>query len=114
MLQIFRLCCALIAAFKPVFKSGAANDQHIKFVKINIDQMPHIASKYGIRGIPDVKFLCEGKEVREVAGYISKYNFKKDIDKMVTSARSCLANLSYVQPSSASNTIFMSNGSEAE
>ncbi len=100
--------------FKPVFKSGAATDQHIEFVKINIDQMPHIASKYGILRIPDVKFLCEGKEVREVAGYISKYNFKKDIDKMVTSAPSCLANLSSVQPSSASNTIFMSNGSEAE
>jgi thioredoxin-like negative regulator of GroEL len=101
-------------AFKPVFESVAANDQHIKFVKINIDQMPHISSKYGILRIPDVKFPCEGKEVREVAGCISKYNFKKDIDKMVTSAPSCLANLSSVQPSSASNTIFMSNGSEAE
>ena len=94
-------------AFKPVFESAAANDQHIKFVKINIDQMPHIALKYGVRGVPDVKFPCEGKEVREVGGYISKYNFNKDIHKMVTSAPSCLANLSSVQPSSASNTIFM-------
>lgn len=108
------LLCPYCRAFKPVFESVAANDQHIKFVKINIDQMPHINSKYGIQGIPDGKFPCEGKEVREVAGYISKYNFNKDIDEMVTSAPSCLANLSSVQPSSASNTIFMSNGSEAE
>jgi|SRR5918996_257840 thioredoxin 1 len=109
------LLCPYCRAFKPVFESVAANDQDINnFVKVNVDQMPHIASKYGIQGIPDVKFLCEGKEVREVAGYISKDNFKKDIDKIVTSAPSCLANLSSVQPSSASNTISMLNGSEAE
>ncbi len=32
-------------AFKPVFESVAANDQDVKFVKVNVDQMPHIASK---------------------------------------------------------------------
>ncbi len=100
-------------AFKPVFESVAANDQDVKFVKVNVDQMPHIASKYGTQGTPDVKFP-KGKEVREVAGYIPKGNFKKDLDKVVTSVPSCLANLSSVQPSSASNTISLLNGSEAE
>jgi thioredoxin len=107
--------CPYCRAFKLVFESVTPNDQHIKFVKINIDQMPHITSKYGIQGIPDVKFHCEGKEVvGEVAGYISKDNFKKDIDKIITSAPSCLANLSSVQPSSANNTISILNESEAE
>jgi thioredoxin-like negative regulator of GroEL len=100
--------------YKPVFESMAANDQHVQFVKINIDQKPHIISKYGIQGIPDVKFPCDGKEDREVVGYISKDNFKKDIEKIVTSAPSCLANLSSVQPSSASNTISILKGGVAE
>ena len=112
--DFWALLCPYCRGYKPVFESVAANDQRIKFVKINIDQMPHIISKYGIQGIPDVKFPCEGKEVSEVAGYISKYNFKKDIDKIVTSASSCLANLSSVQPSSASNTIPILKEGEAE
>jgi thioredoxin 1 len=106
--------CPYCRACKPVFELVAANDQHIKFVKINIDQMPHITSKYGIQGISDVNFSREEQEVGEVAGYISKDNFKKDIDKIITSAPSCLANLSSVQPSSANNTISILNESEAE
>jgi thioredoxin-like negative regulator of GroEL len=39
----------------------------IRFVKVNIDELPDIASRYGIQGIPVVKFFCEGKEVGELA-----------------------------------------------
>jgi len=108
--------CPCCSAFKPVFESAVPKDQDIKFVKGNVDQMPDIASKkYGTQGIPVVKFFCEGRGVGEVVGYIPKDNFKKDIDKMVISTPpSCLANLSSVKPSSASNTISMLNGREAE
>ncbi len=105
--------CPYCRAFQPVFESVAPKDQNIEFVRINVDQMPDIASKYGTQRIPVVKFFCEGKGVGEVVGYIPKDNFKKDIDKMVTSAPSCLANLSSVKPS-ASSTISMMNGREAE
>ena len=90
--------------FKPVFESVAPEHLDVKFVKVNIDQMPDIASKYGIQGIPVVKFFCEGKEVGEVVGYIPKNNFKKEIERIGTSASSCLANLSSFKPS-AGNTI---------
>jgi thioredoxin 1 len=107
--------CPCCSAFKPVFESAVPKDQDIEFVRFNVDQMPDIApKKYGIQGIPDVKFLCEGKEVGEVVGYIPKDNFKKDIYKMVVrSAPSCLANLSSAKPSAA-NTISMLNGREEE
>jgi thioredoxin 1 len=93
--------CPYCSAFKSVFESVSLKDQDIKFVKDNVDQMQDIApKKYGTQGIPAVKFFCEGKEIGEVVGYIPKDNFKKDIDKMVTSTPSCLANLSSVKPSS--------------
>lgn len=99
---------------KPVFEAVPANDQHVRFVKINIDQMPHIISEYGIQGIPDVKFPCEGKEDREIAGYTPKDKVKKDIDKMnIRNASSCLTNLSSAKHS-ASNTIPIWNGGGAE
>ena len=114
--DFWALLCPYCMAFKPVFELAPPKDQDIEFVKVNVDQMPDIASKkYGIQGIPVVKFFCEGKGVGEVVGYIPKDKFKKDIDKMVISTPpSCLANLSSVKPSSASNTISMLNGREAE
>jgi thioredoxin 1 len=91
--------CPYCRTFKPVFESVASEYAEIKFVKANVDQVPDIASKYGIQGIPVVKFFCEGKEVGEVVGYVSKDNFKKEIDKIAKSTPSCLANLSSVRAS---------------
>jgi hypothetical protein len=73
----------------------AANEQYINFVKLTVDQMLDITSTYGTQGVvvSVVRFFCDDKESGEVViGYIPKDNSKKDIDKMVTSAPSCLAN----------------------
>ncbi len=68
--DFWALLCPYCRAFKPVFESVAANDQDINFVRVNVDQMPDIASKkYGIQGIPVVKFFCEGKGVGEVVAF---------------------------------------------
>jgi thioredoxin 1 len=106
--------CPCYSASKPVFESVLPKDQDTKFVRVNVDQIPDIASKkYGFQRVPViVKFFCESKEVGEVAGYTPKDNL--DIDKMVVgSPPICLANLSPTKPS-ASNTISMLNGVEAE
>jgi thioredoxin 1 len=106
--------CPYYGAFKPVFESVRPKGQDIEFAKANVDQMPRIASKYGIQGKHIVKFFCEGKELGEVVGYILKDNIKKDIDKRVISNPvSCLTNLSSVKLS-LSNMISMLNGRESE
>ncbi len=53
---------------KPVFEAIAKEYPDIKFVKVNVDQDPEIASNYGVLGIPIIKFFCEGKEVGEIVG----------------------------------------------
>lgn len=91
--------CPYSRTFKPVFESVAQGYSDIKFVKVNIDEVPEISSRYEIQGIPVVKFFCKGKEVGEVVGYIPKDAFKKEVDRMATSASGCLANLSSVKTS---------------
>jgi len=107
--------CPCCSASKPVFESVIPKDQDTKFVRVNVDQIPDIASKkYGTQGVPVVKFFYESKEAEEVVGYTPIVNFKKDIDKIVVrSAPSCLTNLSSAKPS-ASNTISMLNERGAE
>jgi hypothetical protein len=106
--------CPYCRAFKPVFESVRPRGQDIGFknpmsikCRVLLQNMGHKENM--------LSSFSEGKELGEVVvGYIPKDNFKKDIDKIVTSnPASCLANLYSVKPS-ASNTLSMLNGREAE
>ena len=87
--------CPFCTRLKPVF-DAVANDyaDKIKFVKINVDQEPHLASRYGIQGIPVIKFFCEGKEVGEIVGYLPQNALTKEIENISKNAPNCLANTS--------------------
>ena len=86
--------CPYCTRLKPVFESVANDYPDIKFVKVNVDQEQEIASRYGIQGIPVIKFFCESKEVGEIVGYIPKEILKKEIEKISNNAQNCLANTS--------------------
>jgi thioredoxin 2 len=44
----------------------------LKVVKLNIDEAPRIAQRYGIQGIPTLVVIRDGKEVDRLAGAPSK------------------------------------------
>src|SRR5215211_4915540 len=89
--------CPYCLRLKPIFESVANDYPDIKFVKVNVDQEQEIASRYGIRGIPVIKFFCEGEEVGEIVGYISKDALNKEIKRVSDSVQSCLANTSLMR-----------------
>src|SRR5713226_1599239 len=63
--------CPYCMRLKPVFDSGAKDyGENIKFVKVNVGEEWELTSRYGIQGIPVIKFFCEGKEVGEIVGYL--------------------------------------------
>jgi len=86
--------CPYCKMLKPIFESLAAEYPQIRFAKVNVDEEPDIASRYGIQGIPVIKFFCEGKEIGEIIGYSPRENLKKEIEKISANAPSCLANTS--------------------
>ena len=53
-------------------------------VKLNVDDNPSTAQRYGIKGIPTLILFHEGKEVERVVGATSKESISKMIDKHVT------------------------------
>ena len=53
----------------------------IKVGKLNVDDNPTTATKYGIRGIPTLLFFKGGKVVQQVTGVKSKAEIKKIIDE---------------------------------
>jgi len=44
----------------------------VKFVKINIDDSPEVASEYGIRSIPTLMVFKDGQKVETRLGSMSK------------------------------------------
>ena len=53
-------------------------------VKLNVDDNPSTAQRYGIKGIPTLILFREGKEVERVVGATSKESITRMIDKYVT------------------------------
>ncbi len=86
--------CPYCVRLKPIFESVAEDYQDIKFVKVNVQEEAELASKYGIQGIPVIKFFCEGKEVGEIVGFIPEDELKKQVEKIAKNVPNCLNNTS--------------------
>lgn len=58
-------CRALAPALEGIAK---AYDSRVRVAKVNVDDCPGLASRYGIRGVPTLLFFKEGEEVDRVVG----------------------------------------------
>ncbi len=56
-------------------------EDKIKVGKLNVDDNPDTATKYGIRGIPTLLFFKGGQVVQQVTGVKSKAEIKNIIDE---------------------------------
>jgi len=55
----------------------------VVFGKLNVDDNPQVASKYGIVSIPTILFVKDGKVIGQHVGLLAKDPMKKKIDEFV-------------------------------
>lgn len=61
--------CAPCVALAPIIeKVSESTKDSAKVLKLNVDENPDIAMRYGIRGIPTVKLFKDGEEVENIVG----------------------------------------------
>jgi thioredoxin 1 len=58
-------------------------DGRVEFVKLNTDDNPNTAVKFGIRSIPTLLVFKEGKPVGQIIGFRPKSELKKRLDAVV-------------------------------
>ncbi len=58
-------------------------DGRVKFVKLNTDENPVVAGKYGIRSIPTLLIFKGGEAVGQVVGFRPKSDLAKHLDEVV-------------------------------
>ncbi len=56
-------------------------DGKVKFVKLNTDDNPQIAGKYGIRSIPTLLVFKGGEPVSQIVGFRPKSDLAKRLDE---------------------------------
>jgi len=63
--------CGPCISFAPVFEEASENNVGIAFGKVNVDEEPELAAQYGIRSIPTLVVLKDGRIVRREVGALS-------------------------------------------
>ena len=71
--------CGPCRAFGPVFEKSSKAHSDIYFAKVNVDEQPEIASKFGVRSIPTIVAIKNQTVVFNQAGMLRE----GDLDKLV-------------------------------
>ncbi|MBD3314931.1 MAG: thioredoxin [Chitinivibrionales bacterium] len=76
--------CGPCKMLTPILEELAEEyDGNVVFAKINIDDNPHVASKYGINSIPSLLFIKNGSVEDQQVGLLAKGPLKAKIDKFI-------------------------------
>ena len=73
--------CGPCRAISPVLEELAkGSGGKITLAKVNVDESPGLAARYGIRSIPTVLFVKQGKVADQVIGAVPRAKLKDKLD----------------------------------
>ena len=73
--------CAPCRAIAPALEELARESGgRVSVAKVNVDEQPGLAARYGIRSIPTILFVKGGKVMDQVIGAVPKAQLKKKLD----------------------------------
>lgn len=76
--------CGPCQMMKPVFEEASKEyDGKVKFMKLNTEEEPMLASDFGIRGIPTLIVMDRGEEMQRISGFMPKEHLKDFINKTI-------------------------------
>ena len=71
MVDFWAAWCGLCRLIAPVLEELAeASDGRVTLAKVNVDENPGLAQRYGIRSIPTILFVKDGQVVDRVVGAV--------------------------------------------
>ena len=73
--------CAPCKAIAPVLEDLAKESAgRVTLAKVNVDENPGLAARYGIRSIPTILLVKGGSVVDQIVGAVPKAQLKKKLD----------------------------------
>jgi thioredoxin 1 len=75
--------CGPCRAVAPVLEDLArSSNGAVTLAKVNVDENPGLAARYGIRSIPTVLFVKDGKVRDQLIGAVPKSQIQKKLDSL--------------------------------
>jgi thioredoxin 1 len=87
-------CMRLMPIFEEVSKLYVGK---LIFAKVNVEEQKEIAKTNDILGIPIMKIFCDGKNMGDLVGYMSKEKLVQELDKMLSTIKECPTQSSTLQ-----------------
>lgn len=75
--------CAPCLMMAPVIEELESEMDGVKFVKLNVDENPEIASMFGIMSIPTLMIFRRGEVADMVVGVVAKDTLKERIERQM-------------------------------
>jgi len=76
--------CSVLAPRLEAIAEKRANSA--RFAKLNVDDSPTVAKRYGIRGIPTLILFQDGEEMERLVGVVTEEEIARAIDKHLSAA----------------------------
>ena len=84
-IDFWAVWCSPCKTFAPIFeKIQQEYYQDFVFVKINVDENPIVAQRYGISSIPTTLFIKGGQFLRKLVGVMNYATLKQILEKFKT------------------------------
>ena len=74
--------CGPCRAMAPQFEKAAELRPQYRFVKVDVDAEPALASAYGIRSIPTLMVLRDGEPIASQAGVVAAQPLVEALDRI--------------------------------
>jgi len=83
MVDFWASWCGPCRAIAPVLEELAKSSKgSVTLAKVNVDEQPGLAARYGIRSIPTVLFVKDGKVVDQVIGAVPRAQVQAKITQL--------------------------------
>ena len=66
----------------PIFESLSKEMKNLKFGKLNVDDEPELAARFGVMSIPTFLLVKNGNEIGRFVGTMPKSAFKNKIEQV--------------------------------
>jgi thioredoxin 1 len=81
-IDFWAVWCSPCKIFAPIFeKIQQEYSQEFIFAKINVDENPMVAQRYGISSIPTTLFIKGGQPLRKIVGVVNYPTLKQILEK---------------------------------
>ena len=75
--------CGPCKAIAPILEDLAQESAgRVTLAKVNVDENPGLAARYGIRSIPTILFVKQGKVADQVIGAVPRAKLKAKLDSL--------------------------------